>query len=225
MARNKGTMSYLNKKTMTDSDYKKAIAALNMRLRRVGSSEFADFSASLSEINKFKSVLTAKNYKGQFNSAMITKSGHLSSSLKNFSAKEKKAAKEWVKSLLSREDLTVPFVKKKVETRAHELNTSVEKYLKDKEFWKMFREIKEETEYGSSETFNAIDIADGNSGTYEERKAIAQRALDEYNQWEEDEDLEAEDLDEIGSLSGEEIIDMMTKAMTKSRVDKRSVRK
>ena len=226
MARtNKNSMSYMNKKLMTDDEYKKAVAALNMRLRRVSSSKFSDFSKTLSEVDKFKTILTAKGYKGKFNTNMVTKSGNISSSLKGFSEKEKRFAKTWLKNMLEREDLVVPTIRKKVTKRADELGTTVDNYLKDKEFWKMFREIKEETEYGSGETFNAVEIAESQANTYEERKRIAQRALDEYHKWQDDDDLSEEDLPDLGTISGEEMINILSKAMTKQRVTKRSIRK
>jgi len=215
----------MNKKLMTDDEYKKAVAALNMRLRRVSSSKFSDFSKTLSEVDKFKTILTAKGYKGKFNTNMVTKSGNISSSLKGFSEKEKRFAKTWLKNMLEREDLVVPTIRKKVTKRADELGTTVDNYLKDKEFWKMFREIKEETEYGSGETFNAVEIAESQANTYEERKRIAQRALDEYHKWQDDDDLSEEDLPDLGTISGEEMINILSKAMTKQRVTKRSIRK
>ena len=143
MARVKNTMGYMTKSVvMTDAEYKKAVSTLNMRIRRVGNSEYADFSRALTESDKFKTVLSAKSYKGKFNKKMVTKSGNFSTSLKGFSKEEKIAAKEFIKNMVEKQDLTIPEVKSKVEKRAKELGTTVSKYLKDKEFWKAFREIK-----------------------------------------------------------------------------------
>ena len=223
MARVKNTMKYMNKSgVMTDAEYKKAVSSLNMRVRRVSNSDYHDFSNTLSEVDKFKTVITAKGYKGSYNSKMVTKSGNFSSSLKGFTNKQKIAAKKYIKSMLENDDLTVPELKSKVKKRATDLNTTVSKYLKDKEFWKAFGEIKEETQYGSDEVFNGVEIAESTDGSYESKKELAKKVIEDYKQWQQD---DREELETIATVTGEELLNRMNKALTQKRVNERSVRK
>lgn len=223
MARVKNTMKYMTKSgVMTDAEYKKAVSTLNMRVRRVGNSDYNFFSDTLSEIDKFKTVVTAKSYKGNFNPKMVTKSGNFSTSLKGFTKQEKIAAKEYIKTMLGKTDLTVPELKSKVKKRATDLNTTISKYLKDKEFWKTFGEIKEETQYGSDDVFNAVEITESTNGSYESKKELAKKIIEEYKQWQQD---EIDDMETISTMTGEELLNRMNKAVTQKRVNKRSVRK
>ena len=228
MARtNKNSMSYLSVKEMTDEDYKKAVKALNTRIKRVEASKFSSFSRSLEEINTFKTVVSGKNYQGSFPTSMITKTGNFSSSLKNMTDEEKKIAKDFVKQMLLKHDMEVPNLRKHVERRAKELNTSVDKYLKDKEFWQMFREIKDETSYGSDQVFNAIETIDPND-SYEYRKEKAKEAIDNYRHWLDKgrpDYTEIEPLAKMSSKEFEKFRKIMKKSLTKSRVKKRSVYK
>lgn len=223
MARTKkNTMSYLGKSTAkwTADDYNRAVRALNTRISRVQKSKYSDFSKSLEEFDKAITVITNPEYVGDYNKNMITKSGKLSTSFQGFTKEEKEQAIEFIKSMLKQEDLQVPELKKTVRRRAKELGESEEKYLQDKEFWKMFREIREENEYGSEETFNAIEMSEGNE-SYETRKEKAKEYIDQYNKIMEND--YANDDAVIADMSADEFKKKMNKGLTKKRVNERSV--
>lgn len=228
MARTKkNSMDYLTSKVMSDEDYKKAVKALNTRIKRVEASKYSSFSRSLEEINTFKTVVSGKNYKGSFPTGMITKSGNFSTSLKNMTESEKKIAKEFIKEQLKKRDMEVPALRKHVENRAKELNTSVDKYLADKEFWQLFRAIKDETSYGSDQVFNALELTNQDD-SYEARKEQAKQIIENYKGWIKAKRPDYKTMEPLAKYSKEDFDkfrNTMRKALTKSRVKKRSVYK
>ena len=121
--------------------------------------------------------ITRGNLKGNYNKKMFTKSGLVSTGISKLKTNEKKALSDFVLKLMKADDFTVPELKKIAKTKATLLGTSVEEYMKRVEFWKLFRQVKEDSIYGSDETYNAVDIVLNHPITYEEK---VKRALDLY---------------------------------------------
>ena len=206
-----------------DVELKKAIRAVNARIRRVKKSgDYSKLSKTLSYYEKMMFDITRGNLKGNYNKKMFTKSGLVSTGISKLKTNEKKALSDFVLKLMKADDFTVPELKKIAKTKATLLGTSVEEYMKRVEFWKLFRQVKEDSIYGSDETYNAVDIVLNQPTTYEEKVKRAEDILESMGVGFEESGGVPPEIPKDGKdvYSYDELINLINKTVTSADYDK-----
>lgn len=216
--------------TMSEADYAKAVRMLNARIERMKGSEYEPLTNLIEMSDLYKAKLrknfsplnTASMVNG---SKMLTKSGKFSTSLKGMTEREQNIAKQSILNLIKNpKNATKPQALKFAKQRAAKLGTSVDQYMKDKDFWKTFRDVMKETEYGSDEVFNAVELAE--QLDYEHKKSKAKEILDEYDKFRQS-GIDYDDESQVEHMSYNELYDIISgtrNELTNERVNKRSVR-
>lgn len=182
MAKRKNTVDYknisikdlINNPTLA----KKAIAAANARITRLNKSEFADVSREMERFNKLVFDTRNKIYPTKYNVKMFTKSDRFSYSNKGYSQHQTEMKYSQVLQVLRNDYFTVPALKNLYKQQAVKLGTTLDKYMKDKHFWKSFRELHESTKYGSDEIFNVVRSLESKSVDYDEIVSIGKQLLE-----------------------------------------------
>lgn len=224
MARTKSSTDYTKIKSFkNEADFKKAVAAANARIKRIqAAGDYTKLSKTFESFEKFKFDVTRNHYKNKYSSSMFTKSGKLSTSTKGMTTRQIKEYHKYVLSLLTATDFTVPEVKAIAKKKAKELGTTISEYMKRVDFWKIYRETQEATQYGSDEVFNAVEIAaNDHSLTYEEKLDAAKSFLDalDVNYTDEQADVPAV-VKGSNSFTYEEINELLSRDVTDNRIEK-----
>lgn len=224
MARTKSSTDYTKIKSFkNEADFKKAVAAANARIKRIqAAGDYTKLSKTFESFEKFKFDVTRNHYKNKYSSSMFTKSGKLSSSTKGMTKRQIKEYHKYVLSLLTAKDFTVPDVKTIAKNKAKELGTSLSEYMKRVDFWKIFRETKEATQYGSDEVFNAVEIsANDHSLTYEEKLNVAKALLDALDVNYSDEQADVPVITKgSNTFTYEELNSLLSEDVTDNRIEK-----
>lgn len=165
--------------SFNEKDYKKAVDALNKRIKRLSKdSVYSEFSNTLESIQ----VRSHQVKTGKVKDRLFTKSGNIATSTRGLTEAEKLQNYQRVVKYLMKSDLKKTTIKKELKKKAEKYNTTIAELIKDRDFWRAYNAIDEETQYESTEIFNAIDIVERNRGSlsYLELKKEAESVLDSY---------------------------------------------
>lgn len=173
MATDYNKISSLN----TDDEIKKAIRALNMRVRRTASSKLAKSSSSLSKVKRFKNDLINQSSKfvtqNKLPASLITKSEMFSTNLSKLSTSSKKLYAKVILNYLHESDLTLPGIKNIIKKRAANLSITLPQYMERLEFWELYNDIQVDEKYDSGEVIKVVDIIKDANMSYEEKVKAA----------------------------------------------------
>lgn len=169
----------------TDDEIKKAIRALNMRVKRITNSNLSSSSHTLKLVNKFKADIENQSSRfitqNKFPESLITATNRqFSTNLKKLSSTTKSLYAKTILKYLQTNDLTVPGIKNIIKTKAAKLNITMPQYLDRTSFWDLYNDINENEKYDSGEVMKVIDIVKDANMSYEDKVKAATDVMNKF---------------------------------------------